>query len=97
MTFGEIFYFPFPFLNSLAFKSAKKGNIVEYMTIYTMAFSFAHILGHNTGLHLIKNFGYNITWCIMSGILIICLFLLIWHKNMSNNESSKLISETNEN
>ena len=95
MTFGEIFNFPF--LNSLAFKRAKRGNMGEYMALYTMAFSFAHILGHNTGLHLIKNYGYNATWYIMAGILIICLFLLIWHKNISKDESDELISETNEN
>lgn len=79
MTFGEMFNFPFT--NSLALQRAKRGNMGEYMALFTMAFSLAHILGHNIGLNLIHFFGYSITWITMAGLLFACVVLLFMYKN----------------
>jgi predicted MFS family arabinose efflux permease len=84
MTFGEMFNFPF--INTLALNRAKKGNMGEYMALFTIAFSLAHILGHNIGLNLIYFFGYYFTWIFMSIILILCVFLLILYKKRVENE-----------
>ncbi len=43
MTFGEMLGFPFS--NSYALDRSKRGNKGEYMALYSMSFSFAHILG----------------------------------------------------
>jgi predicted MFS family arabinose efflux permease len=86
MTLGEMFNFPF--INTLALNRAKKGNMGEYMALFTIAFSLAHILGHNIGLNLIHLFGYYFTWIFMSIILILCIFLLILYKRRAENEIS---------
>jgi len=81
MTFGEIFNFPF--INSLAIKSAAGSNLGEYMALFTIAFSVAHIFGHNSGLQLISKFGYETTWLFMAIILILCGFLVLWLKRIN--------------
>lgn len=78
MTFGEMFNFPFT--NSLALDRAKRGNMGEYMALFTMAFSLAHILGHNIGLNLIHFFGFSLTWIVMAALLMVCLVLLFMYR-----------------
>lgn len=63
----------FPFTNAFAMERAKRGKIGQYMALYSIAFSFAHIFGHNTGLHLISQFGFSSTWWIMMAICILCM------------------------
>lgn len=84
MTFGEMFNFPF--INSLAMQRGKRGNMGEYMALFTMAFSLAHILGHNLGLNLIHYFGFGTTWFTMSMILFMCILLLFVYKKRINEE-----------
>ncbi|SDT93812.1 Predicted arabinose efflux permease, MFS family [Polaribacter sp. Hel1_33_78] len=78
MTVGEMIAFPFS--NAFAVERAKKGNQGEYMALYAIAFSIAHIFSHNTGMQMISKFGYKFTWNVMTilamvGVLI--LFLLM--------------------
>ena len=75
VTFGEMLNFPF--LNRFALDRAEKGRSGDYMALFTMAFSFGHIFGHNSGMQLIDHFGYTITWYIMTGILIIAAVLIV--------------------
>ncbi|MFA7273751.1 MAG: MFS transporter [Crocinitomicaceae bacterium] len=63
----------FPFTNAFAMERAKRGKMGQYMALYSIAFSFAHIFGHNTGLHLINQFGFSSTWWIMMAICILCM------------------------
>ncbi|HLV38926.1 MFS transporter [Xanthomarina sp.] len=86
MTVGEMIAFPFS--NSFALQRAKKGNQGEYMALYTIAFSVAHIFGHNTGLHLVARYGFNITWGVMAILGLICVGLLYYLKRYlkSKNE-----------
>ena len=75
MTVGEMIAFPFS--NAFAMERAKKGNQGEYMALYTISFSIAHIFGHNAGMQLVDNIGFDNTWYIMTGLGMICA-LLLW-------------------
>jgi predicted MFS family arabinose efflux permease len=74
MTFGEMIAFPFS--NAFAAERARKGNQGEYMALYSISFSFAHIFGHNAGLQMTSSLGFDNTWYIISGIAAICALLL---------------------
>ncbi|THD67345.1 MFS transporter [Robertkochia marina] len=77
MTLGEMVAFPFS--NALALKMAQKGKQGAYMALYTIAFSFGHLFGHNSGMQLASWKGYAFTWWIMiltGGISMLMLFLL---------------------
>ncbi|MFP5471909.1 MAG: MDR family MFS transporter [Bacteroidia bacterium] len=88
MTVAEMLNFPF--LNAYALKRAEKGNSGDYMGLFTMAFSVAHILGHNSGLQLIAAFGYEITWYVMTGTLLLASLLFIWLKKLSRDETTTM-------
>lgn len=85
MTVAEMLNFPF--LNSFAMdRAAKFNNQGEYMALFTMSFSISHIFAHNSGMQLIDHFGYEVTWYIMGGLLMISILFLIWLKNIIKNE-----------
>lgn len=77
MTLGEMIGSPFS--NSLAMSMAPKGRKGSYMGLYSMSFSFSHIIGHNGGMNLTNTFGFNTTWfiffCILIGIAVVTLWL----------------------
>ncbi|MDG2193949.1 MAG: MFS transporter [Polaribacter sp.] len=76
MTIGEMIAFPFS--NAFAMDRAKKGNQGEYMALYSIAFSFAHIFGHNSGMQLIDKFGYDSTWNIVTALAVLSgVFMLV--------------------
>jgi len=79
MTFGEMLGFPFS--NAYALDRSKKGNQGEYMAMYSMSFSVAHILGPNIGMQLSDKYGFAFTWYMMAFLLLIACFLFfILHK-----------------
>ncbi|MCG8182799.1 MDR family MFS transporter [Tenacibaculum piscium] len=75
MTVGEMIAFPFS--NAFVINSAKKGNQGEYMAYYSMAFSLAHIFGHNSGMRLIDAYGFDTTWGIMTIIAVVGLVIFL--------------------
>jgi predicted MFS family arabinose efflux permease len=76
MTIGEMIAFPFS--NAFAMERAKKGNQGEYMALYSIAFSFAHIFGHTSGMQLIDKLGYDSTWNIIVVLAVLsAVFMLI--------------------
>ncbi|KJD34593.1 major facilitator transporter [Tamlana nanhaiensis] len=86
MTFGEMITFPFS--NAFAVERAKKGNQGEYMALYSISFSIAHIFGHNAGLQLTANVGFNNTWYIITGIAVICaIILFVLKENLKTNKT----------
>lgn len=87
MTVGEMIAFPFS--NAFAMQRAKKGNQGEYMALYSIAFSIAHIFGHNAGMRLVDGFGFNSTWYIMAILGSICAFLFLFLKVYMKNNNSK--------
>ena len=79
MTIGEMIAFPFS--NAFAMNRAKRGNQGEYMALYSISFSLAHVFGHNSGMRSVAHFGYEFTWY---GITVICflgILLLLLLKN----------------
>lgn len=78
MTIGEMIAFPFS--NAFVVQRAKKGNAGEYMAFYSIAFSVAHIFGHNSGMQLVDKVGFDNTWTIITGLSfvgVLCLLLLM--------------------
>lgn len=84
MTFGEMLGFPFS--NAYALDRSEKGNKGEYMAMYSMSFSFAHILGPNVGMHLTERFGFSFTWSVMAVLLILSCILIFWLIKLSKKE-----------
>ena len=87
MTVGEMIAFPFS--NAFAMERAKKGNQGEYMALYSIAFSMAHIFGHNAGMRLVDGFGFDNTWLIMTGLGSVCAFLLFYLNIYMKNKKLK--------
>ncbi|NND11930.1 MAG: MFS transporter [Flavobacteriaceae bacterium] len=79
MTIGEMIFFPFS--NSYALQRAKRGNQGEYMAMYSIAFSVAHIFGHNSGMQLIDRYGFDFTWHVATIMMILCILLLYILRN----------------
>ncbi len=83
-TIGEMITFPFG--NAFALDRSKRGRQGDYMGLYTMSFSFAHILGHNSGMQFINQYGYNNAWLFMALISAIGTFLLFIVKQKIKKE-----------
>ncbi|HPF96184.1 MAG: MFS transporter [Mangrovimonas sp.] len=69
MTIGEMV--AFPFANAFAVERARHGRQGEYMAYFTITFSFGHIFGHNLGMQFVSLLGFDATWYIMTGIMLI--------------------------
>ncbi|MDH7444494.1 MFS transporter [Aquimarina sp. 2201CG14-23] len=88
-TIGEMISFPFG--NAFALDRSKKGRQGAYMGLYSMSFSVAHILGHNSGMQFINIYGYHNAWLFMAGIAAIGTFLLFLVKRQINKETAVLL------
>tara|TARA_B110001450_G_scaffold74237_2_gene70671 strand:- start:3752 stop:4963 length:1212 start_codon:yes stop_codon:yes gene_type:complete len=88
VTFGEMIAFPFS--NAFAMDRSKKGNKGEYMALYSIAFSVAHLFSHNGGMHLIESIGYNNTWYVVSLIALICMALLFILRQQLNTKKVRV-------
>jgi predicted MFS family arabinose efflux permease len=85
MTFGEMLAFPYS--NAFVIDRAKRGKIGEYMGWYTVAFSIAHIFGHNSGMQLIARIGFDKTWMSITIFTLVGVFLLLFLMRMLKRES----------
>ncbi|WP_298239079.1 MFS transporter [uncultured Algibacter sp.] len=97
MTFGEMIAFPFS--NAFAMDRAKKGNQGEYMALYSISFSIAHIFGHNAGMRMVDNLGFDNTWYIVTILAALCVFLLFilnQYLNIKKKQKMKDIEEEKE-
>ncbi|RZT00210.1 MFS transporter [Aquimarina brevivitae] len=77
-TLGEMVAFPFG--NSFALERSKRGRQGAYMGLYSMAFSLAHIFGHNSGMQFIATYGYDKNWLFMALMAVIGMGLLYYVK-----------------
>jgi predicted MFS family arabinose efflux permease len=89
ITVGEMFNFPFG--NSWAMSRSEGKRQGAYMGMMTMSFAMANIIGHNLGMHLIANYGYTVTWYVMTAILLLAVVFLIWMKRFLEKEKSELV------
>jgi len=85
MTVGEMIAFPFS--NAFAMKRARKGNQGEYMALYSIAFSMAHIFGHKAGMEMVDGLGFDSTWYIITMLGGLCVFLLFFLKMYMKNKT----------
>ncbi len=76
LSFGEILAFPFS--NAVALNRAPKGQEGEYMGVFTMSFSLAHIACSKTGLDIIAHFGYQANWIFMGSLGMLAVFCCVW-------------------
>jgi predicted MFS family arabinose efflux permease len=67
MSFAEVI--AFPFANSFALSRSKRGRTGQYMALFSLSFSIAHIFAHNAGFQLINSVGFNYTWWLGKGLL----------------------------
>lgn len=87
LTFGEIF--SFPFTNAVALNRAPKGQEGQYMGLYTMSFSLAHIASSKTGLEIIGHYGYPINWFIMGSLGILAVLCCVWLNKMMHSKQKQ--------
>lgn len=76
ITIGEMVTFPFS--NAYAMNRSKRGKRGQYMALYAVAFSVAHIVGHNSGFQLIDEKGYDFAWNVLVGLSVVAVVLLLW-------------------
>jgi predicted MFS family arabinose efflux permease len=79
-TVGEMLNFPF--MNRFAYDRAEQGSPGAYMGLFTISWSVAHIIGHTLGLNLIAQFGYEVTWWLFTGVLVVAMGMLFFLKRM---------------
>ncbi|CAN1513896.1 putative 3-hydroxyphenylpropionic transporter MhpT [Flavobacteriaceae bacterium] len=87
LTFGEIFSFPFS--NAIALNRAPKGQEGQYMGLYTMSFSLAHILSAKGGLEIISRFGYQTNWIAMGSFGLLGVLACIWLQKLIQVEQNQ--------
>ena len=80
LTVGEMLNFPFS--NRFAYERADRGRPGAYMGLFTIAWAVAHIVGHTLGLQLVARMGYEDTWHVFTGLLVLCIALLLLLKRM---------------
>lgn len=86
LTLGEIFNMPFA--NSFAMNQASEGRRGQYMALYAMAYSIAHIIAPGMGSFFIHNYGYSSLWTI-NGLL--CMISMVGFYFMQKNPRLKQI------
>jgi len=74
VTFGEMLSFPFS--NTFALTFANDKNRGKYMGLYTMTFSFAHVIAPIGWFKFVDLYGYNMTWIFGAGLCLVASFLI---------------------
>lgn len=87
-TIGEMVGLPFS--NSFAIQRSDGKKRGSYMALYSMGFSVSHLIGHNSGMQLIENFGFNSTWNVMFGLAIFASLLFYFLKRYIKLEANHL-------
>lgn len=76
LTFGEIFNMPFG--NTYALNLAPESQRGQYMALYSMAWSTAHIAAPLAGFQTIEHFGYSTLWIANSVLAALCVGAYLW-------------------
>jgi predicted MFS family arabinose efflux permease len=85
LSIGEILAFPFS--NAVALNRAPKGLEGQYMGLFTMSFSLAHIACSKTGLDIIAHFGYQANWIVMGSLGMLAVICSIWLNRILKKET----------
>jgi len=84
LSIGEMISFPFS--NTFAMKRSNRGKKGDYMALYTLTFSLSFIVGPNLGMQLSKHFGFNYTWFVMAGLMLIGNLLFYMLKQLQKTD-----------
>lgn len=87
ISFGEMFAFPFS--NSFAINRAPKSQQGQYMALYTMSFSLAHIFSSKIGMEMIDHFGYESNWFLMGSFGLMAALCCIWLQKLVKLEDKQ--------
>lgn len=77
VTFGEMFSFPFS--NTFALTFANDNNRGKYMGLYTMTFSFAHVIAPIGWFKFTDLYGYDMSWmfgALMCGVASLFIYII---------------------
>ena len=73
-----------PFMNSYYISRSTEGNRGQYAAYYTMAWSFAQVIGSTSGTQIAYAAGFNNLWWIIGGICLLTAFG--YHKLLAKNQ-----------
>ncbi len=72
LSFGEIFNMPFT--NTYAMSRTTDANRGQYMGLFSMSYSVAHIVGPVIGFKIAENWGFDTLWYILGGLSVAVYF-----------------------
>ncbi|MCB9274038.1 MAG: MFS transporter [Lewinellaceae bacterium] len=72
MTVGEML--SLPFIATMALDFTDDRNRGQYMALFTMTYSVAHILAPNLGLQVAEHFGFSMLWYLLMGFCVLVWF-----------------------
>ena len=91
MSFGAML--TFPFASFFAMTRSHVNQEGKYMSLFTISYSIAHILGAKTSLTVIENYSYNSNWIFMITIGLLAVLLSYWLNNLIHKENEEIISK----
>ncbi len=80
VTFGEIL--AMPFMNSFWVGRTSAANRGQYAGIYTMAWSFAQVVGPTTGTFLAGRYSFTVLWWAAGGLCVLSACLFRWYRGL---------------
>ena len=76
LTIGEIL--DLPFTNAVALERSDRGSRGQYMALYTISFSAAHILAPVLGMQIAAQWGFATLWYLLGGICLLGILGYHW-------------------
>ena len=80
----------FPFANSFAMSRVHINLKGRYIAVFTMSYSFAHILSAKTSMAIIESFSYQANWIFMGTLGTTALVLCYWLSIMLQKEKKNI-------
>jgi len=71
-TIGEMF--ALPFINTFVMSRSNEFNRGLYAAGYMLCWSVASLVGPTAGFFIAENYGYNVLWMLISGMLLACAY-----------------------
>ena len=93
MTTGEMLSFPFSNHHALSFTNDH--NRGKYMGLYTMTYSFAHVVAPLLGLYLVEQTGYQTLWVGSAAVCAVAAGLIWWSRTREQHEPYSSITPAN--
>ncbi|MEM9917883.1 MAG: MFS transporter [Bacteroidota bacterium] len=91
ITFGEILHMPFA--NAFAMARSVPSNRGQYMALFSMSYSIAHIAGPFLGMQVAENFGFTTMWYLMVGSCALATIGFWWIKRQQDQRQENLEPE----